>query len=819
MKKIILLSFIMIISNLVEGAVTTECDCVEKIDDTHYKAWFGYTNNGTVKLVKAIGTDNKITGGGLSGLDQGQLRVFAVGTFPKVFPVKFDGTNLTWTMNGISTTASSASQLCSSTDGQSGLSTNYNRVTVYNDDGGQPQIATEYSDGLGKKLETHIALRGIGGYDDLVTGYAYDEVGRQIKTYKPFPANTDGGFLGSVIDTKAKQYFSGVNGLGEDAQGYPYTETSYCNDPLIRKKAEGFTGKVYSLDPAVGNPVRYWFFGTSDNSGKADRDADGFLTCEALNKLVTTTPEMPSNIIEPEYSLNVIRDADGKCSQQIIETVTGKTIAVWSNEKNPPELASIVISKNKYNILGNLTEQIPPGQNLISSTSYSYNQLGQLSTKISPDGAIEVYEYDDAGNLLKLGFKREFYQDYYSKEISYEYDNLNRITTVSSGSIPVPKMIYAYDCVENIPLEYMQGLEIKLGSLHNLKGHLVAIITFGESGDYKKISTRNRVVELFSYDAEGRIEQKFTSVPGIYLQQTSFEYDLQGKTKSETVTSGNVSIVKKYEYDELGRISKVLHDNGASLDVLATYKYDLSGRLQYRQLSTTGSYTEQYSYTIRNWMKEIASPIVNKFNENISYNNSFVGNITGAQFSYQTLIPQSFNYEYTYDGLNRLGKEFLVDGPNKILVGDYSYDMVGRFLSKKEISRSVSSDKSGYEYYNVPVPNSYPPIYTSRLKKIGSGSDRFTYDNEGNLIIDKEKKMIIQYDYRNLPVFFRFYSSIPSEITADLRGTIVQFIGSYSDLYAYMDDKIKNSTEVKLLSVIAMLYDSNGNRVLKTAGY
>jgi hypothetical protein len=86
----------------------------------------------------------------------------------------------------------------------------------------------------------------------------------------------------------------------------------------------------------------------------------------------------------------------------------------------------------------------------------------------------------------------------------------------------------------------------------------------------------------------------------------------------------------------------------------------------------------------------------------------------------------------------------------------------------------------------------------------------YIYDSFGNLIIDYTKKMVIEYDWRNMPVAYRFYSDIPAAgITRDASGTCTN-----TNLYAFMDGKVADNT-VQLVSTVVMLYDADGNRIAK----
>jgi hypothetical protein len=90
-------------------------ECVEELGRGEYRAHFGYETHNTTDVTVPIGSQNKFTGGGVVGEDQGQPTLFEypapnypspsrmgrTGFYPNnPFFVDFDGTNLVWTLQG-----------------------------------------------------------------------------------------------------------------------------------------------------------------------------------------------------------------------------------------------------------------------------------------------------------------------------------------------------------------------------------------------------------------------------------------------------------------------------------------------------------------------------------------------------------------------------------------------------------------------------------------------------------------------------------------------------------------------------------------------
>jgi CSLREA domain-containing protein len=101
--------------------VSPVLECVRYLGPGNYVARFGYNNPNSYEVGIALGADNKFTP---APENRGQPTLFAPGRQVKVFEVPFDGSNLVWTLNGKTATASSnPAQRCDDSveEPQSGL--------------------------------------------------------------------------------------------------------------------------------------------------------------------------------------------------------------------------------------------------------------------------------------------------------------------------------------------------------------------------------------------------------------------------------------------------------------------------------------------------------------------------------------------------------------------------------------------------------------------------------------------------------------------------------------------------------------------------
>lgn len=84
-------------------------ECVTNNGDGTYTAYFGYKNENSVSVYIPVGSKNKFTP---TPQDRRQKTVFLPGRNYRAFTVNFNGSNLVWTLNGRTSTASSNSAPC-----------------------------------------------------------------------------------------------------------------------------------------------------------------------------------------------------------------------------------------------------------------------------------------------------------------------------------------------------------------------------------------------------------------------------------------------------------------------------------------------------------------------------------------------------------------------------------------------------------------------------------------------------------------------------------------------------------------------------------
>ena len=313
------------------------------------------------------------------------------------------------------------------------------------------------------------------------------------------------------------------------------------------------------------------------------------------------------------------------------------------------------------------------------------------------------------------------------------------------------------------------------------------------------LGTSNYLYVVTFYDEWGRVIQtRNTNITGGYESQTN-QYDFSGKLlRSHLYHSYNqgtpqtYQVLSKLAYDHAGRLLNLKKAiNGGSDKLIASYEYDELGRIKKKNLGIkpgTGSTpleVQELTYNIRGWLNAInkkyanADPTAdNFFGLDLSYDYGFSqlqynGNIAGTKWRSKGDGDQRA-YGYTYDASNRLKKADFTQytggwntnaGINYTL-DNVSYDGNGNITALKQyglkVTTSMVIDDLEYKYLNTDFSNKLLSV-----KELGLGSndnklgdftdlnttnDDYTYDNNGNLLTDKNKNITaISYNYLNLP--------------------------------------------------------------------
>jgi YD repeat-containing protein len=696
----------------------------------------------------------------------------------------------------------------------------YFSTTVY-------QTSTNYTDGMGKQLQSRLELDDT--HARIITTH-YDAAGRACTTSVPFSTTT----AGYIADPIMNLYLNDPHYSGETA---PFNETRYKPDPLGRPDSVGAPSGPFSLYDT--HFQRSWYFGTEMGASNDPIDANGFIKEDAMLTndyldLYESTGVLPYGRV-PTHYLTVTKGANNNSYTQELKDRFGRTVSVC-NMNN-------LRSENAYDVMGNLRAVYPPlnatrgvaytGSGSELKDTFDYDIRGLMIRKKTADAGEVKYIYDDAGRLCCIQNAKQLtlHQSDYDEYFVYIYDEqgrnvgigINKDKTIlfSAAQDHVPWTLTNTDVlirrIYDDPGQLADVIGISATAINtrftpitikNTRGRLLAEIAYttiypGTPGSDQFF--KNVTIDIYSYDAEGNIVAKYRRIPGMAnFCLFTYSYDLQGNVISYKYAKNDQNVAPAmddltYDRDNLGRIQ---HINQSGSNFL-NYEYDAYGRLTKKKFAgteTTPIDMVTIGYNIRNWITSIASSN-GIFSQAVYYNDiisgnaaQYNGNISAASYSYDnTTLNGSVNY--AYDNVNRLTG--VTNVANRALYPNekFTYEANGRISTKKKGGELPGA----YTYYEN----------SNRLEKIVNRipkdkSNNFLYDQNGNMVLDQSKLMLVDYDWRDMPVNFKFFDKIPQ--TA-LSGDI-----------ATLESRIINPTLTghgTMVSKVKMTYDAGGNRVLK----
>ena len=285
---------------------------------------------------------------------------------------------------------------------------------------------------------------------------------------------------------------------------------------------------------------------------------------------------------------------------------------------------------------------------------------------------------------------------------------------------------------------------------------------------------------------------------------TETTYTFTGKPSTVTHThtaSGKTTRTEKYTYvyDAAERVSSVKHKLGSTEVTLASYTYDMHGRMSRRNFHDNYSSEQIYSYNVRSWLTGISSA---KFTQTLGYSGLYGGDIKTMSW---TANGSSHSYTFGYDGVGRMMNANHGAGAYSELVT--SYDKNGNIKAlKRTCGSSTLADDLTYTYSGNRITKVEDAAGTSGLFSNGStATTEYTYDNNGNLTKDLNKGISnITYNCLNLPLSMTFSNGSTIAYTYDANGRklrTVHNVGGTTTTTDYAGNVIyENGVQKKLLT-------------------
>jgi len=413
------------------------------------------------------------------------------------------------------------------------------------------------------------------------------------------------------------------SGLQGDGTTYTY-ETNYTYD---------VNGKVTSIDgPLPGDTDKISFNYDTDK---------GYL-------LSITQPLIGDTIFadhDPFGNPRTVTGPNGNITHYTYDT-NGSVLTVQVGNENATQYA---YSNSGCPTCGSEIKidsiTLPEGNTI----GYTYNAMGQLSAiKDSQNNSIN-YTYDSEGNKLAEEIKDS--SGTLQKTLSYQYDELNRLKTITNpdggyaqysydvkgnkSSVRNPNggtTNYTYDEMNRLTVAGQSGGTINTSYGYNANSNLTSV------------KDANNNTTTYRYNDKGRVYQVISPDTGT----TTYQYEPAGNMTSKTDAKG---VTIAYSYDALNRLTMIDFPNDTDI----TYTYDTCQNGKGRRCQMTdASGTTTYKYSAKGQVVEESKTILgvsgNPYVTGYAYDQD--GNITAMTYPSGKVITYTYANDRAVSVLN-----------------------------------------------------------------------------------------------------------------------------------------------------------------------
>ncbi|OGK05620.1 MAG: hypothetical protein A2519_01880 [Candidatus Raymondbacteria bacterium RIFOXYD12_FULL_49_13] len=648
------------------------------------------------------------------------------------------------------------------------------------------------------------------------------------------PASTGLPFSGNPANTNP-------NNADFRAMLHPFVVTTYHNDPRALVKNVGGPGYVYTHDhPVQKNQAGRATTAEENTFGVADETDGKYILEQTLDEQGRLT--------------NIWKNGKGNVVKTQTPTV-GTDLMVSTNEYF---LASDLVKKTVspagledkfyYDARKRLIRKETPDADYVE---YRYDNNNNLRATQDGNGRTIGYyvvnKYDGSNRLVSVlqyntgGTSAYAFGEAPVNSITWP-DNLdenavllteNRYDRISEAN-QTPVML----------VSVLSGPVLSYEKVHNIAGRLHTTIQYFNHPKAPNVSSA--LWYIYSYTDEGLVEAVYQYMDNMIPRKTTFAYNTNGSLMKSAYQEADGTLHEvSYEYDNRGLLKSYSSKLGGDYINMLNYAYTVNGQIEKVEFGSKDM-AALYKYHIKGMVKDIAynntigtspaalfkqtlgydvgnalfpsSPVNNimpRFDGNVAWQ---VSNVFAAH-SATPNTPYRHGYIYQYDAANRLTTADYYEGAassetdvlaskqgvNEDRSSGYEYDKNGRIT---KLTRKTPSEELGSLSTSDKAAHANPASYvykagTNLLKSITNflfpdkqDADNYIYDKNGNMVFDKSKKMVITYDYRNMPTNFLFFDSFKKTGT------------SSEDLSDYSFDN-------DILKRVFMIYDPSGNRVGK----
>ncbi len=452
------------------------------------------------------------------------------------------------------------------------------------------------------------------------------------------------------------------------------------------------------------------------------------------------------------YNAQIINDRGQVIKQATSKNSTPRGEADWN------------ISRFEYDDFGRLEKSFSPEGYL--SKTIGYNGLSQVISTTDLDRGRSDYLYDIKGHNRFVKTAHGQTNDYFT---AIRYDDIGRV--IGSGKIagisnftqinannsnyPATSAFNTgaiYDHFDETQFVLATGilnagsLDGFLPSLSNTHGKLVVAYNRNLESMINGLNAAEKLVATFnSFDEFGRLHEVWKYVgpapQGKRWHKIKYAYDSKERVDTITVyndqTEAVVSTRSSFEYDELGRVKKVVDKKQ---DLLAEYSYNHFGKIS--MVSLPGEIRVEYTYDIQNKPKSITTFMGTGTNPKVLYQ-ELLGYEDKPNSGINNVVP---NDEKRFDGsISSVISKFSTAVTSPVEWWRYEYDQPGRMVGSAKYLPNAGSgalDPDGKLDLSLGVTFDAQP---NKLRD-------YEYDKEGRILTLDDGSVVHNYKYSLSPL-------------------------------------------------------------------
>ena len=545
-------------------------------------------------------------------------------------------------------------------------------------------------------------------------------------------------------EIKYEYYTTGIKGLVKSKTNQKGKVISYEYDQY---------GNISKETDALGNNTNYvynnigWILSKTspkgtvttyeyDNSGNNTKVTEnGIQTLNEYNykNNITKTTNGNSNfkIYEYDNAQNLVKVIDEE------GYVTTYEYDIYGNKikENKANNASYIY---EYDVLNNITKKTLEQNNIsnvLEEISYSYSEGNTTTTtkKYQDDtnyttyveikdfrgnvtqnkkqDAAYTYEFDNAGRLVSE-------TNEIGKNITYIYDNLNRVTK-KYEEIEADKYkltMYEYDTVGNVIKEKVGKEKVNLNG--EATNYIITEYSYDDNNNLILKTNSSSQEFKYTYDSENnKIKEEVKISDGKY-KTTEYTYNYAGKVTSQK------------EYIEKSSLYGNSLTNTELTTLQTTYEYDNLNNKIKETLPDTTVINYTYNKINKETKKEVKKSDIT-ISEEKTYDSQ--GNITSLKDANGNTTT------YVYNAQNNMIKE---QKPNQVIT-TYEYDLAGN-VTRETLPNNKSNTEYVYNLYNQPITKKVNYLVGETINTITTS---YEYDNLDNLLKETTGDKVLEYTY------------------------------------------------------------------------